>query len=263
MMRRSRSRPAIRSQVVIRPAEISGDAAGSESALLHVLDHLEAAEATGPSWWSSSRRPLPLRRPGSVQAAIDTARSERRFALLGLPASRVRLAGHGAGSSRSPTTTATAHAARTSAGTRREWLDLRRQDAGSSRARQPPGAARSPVYPNDPLQFSFQIDEPGDFELLERGWRDGLDPPAAPSLGGIRLLVLDFDGVMTDNRVLVAQDGAESVMCHRGDGWGIARLKERGVEVAVISTEANRVVEARCRKLGLGSSRHAMTSCRS
>jgi YrbI family 3-deoxy-D-manno-octulosonate 8-phosphate phosphatase len=68
----------------------------------------------------------------------------------------------------------------------------------------------------------------------------------------IRLLVLDFDGVLTDNRVLVSQDGTEAVWCHRGDGWGIARLKERGtVAIIVISTEANRVVEARCRKLGI------------
>ena len=64
--------------------------------------------------------------------------------------------------------------------------------------------------------------------------------------------MLDFDGVLTDNRVLVSQDGTEAVWCHRGDGWGIARLKERGaVRIIVISTEANRVVEARCRKLGL------------
>ena len=38
-------------------------------------------------------------------------------------------------------------------------------------------------------------------------------------LGAVRLLVLDFDGVMTDNRVLVHEDGTESVWCHRGDGW--------------------------------------------
>ena len=56
---------------------------------------------------------------------------------------------------------------------------------------------------------------------------------------------------MTDNRVLVSQDGTEAVLCHRGDGWGIARLKEQGMRITVISTEANPVVGARCRKLGL------------
>lgn len=72
-----------------------------------------------------------------------------------------------------------------------------------------------------------------------------------PDLKQIKLLILDFDGVLTDNRVLVDQHGTESVWCHRGDGWGIARLKESGLEILVLSTETNRVVMARCQKLGL------------
>jgi len=72
---------------------------------------------------------------------------------------------------------------------------------------------------------------------------------SSPLLDDIRLLVLDFDGVLTDNRVWVDQDGTEAVWCHRGDGWGIARLKEAGVEIVVLSTETNPVVAARCRKL--------------
>ena len=37
----------------------------------------------------------------------------------------------------------------------------------------------------------------------------------------INLLILDFDGVLTDNKVYVFEDGREAVVCHRGDGWGI------------------------------------------
>ncbi len=70
-------------------------------------------------------------------------------------------------------------------------------------------------------------------------------------LAQIKLLILDFDGVLTDNRVLVDQHGTESVWCHRGDGWGIARLKETGLEILVLSTETNPVVMARCQKMGL------------
>jgi YrbI family 3-deoxy-D-manno-octulosonate 8-phosphate phosphatase len=65
----------------------------------------------------------------------------------------------------------------------------------------------------------------------------------------VLLVVFDFDGVMTDNRVWVHQSGDEAVWCHRGDGWGIARLKEAGLEVLVLSTERNPVVTARCGKL--------------
>ncbi len=67
----------------------------------------------------------------------------------------------------------------------------------------------------------------------------------------VRLLVLDFDGVMTDNRVLVLEDGREAVLCSRGDGMGIGLLTAAGVPVAVLSKEVNPVVGARCRKLGI------------
>jgi D-sedoheptulose 7-phosphate isomerase len=58
---------------------------------------------------------------------------------------------------------------------------------------------------------------------------------------------------MTDNRVRVHQSGEEAVWCHRGDGLGIARLREAGFDVIVLSTEANPVVAARCRKLKIES----------
>lgn len=65
----------------------------------------------------------------------------------------------------------------------------------------------------------------------------------------IKLVVFDFDGVFTDNTVYVSQDGAESVRCWRGDGLGLARLRETGVETVILSTETNPVVTARSRKL--------------
>lgn len=71
----------------------------------------------------------------------------------------------------------------------------------------------------------------------------------AASLASIRLLVFDFDGVMTDNRVVVFEDGREGVLCSRGDGMGMDRLREAGLPVAVLSKEGNPVVSARCRKL--------------
>jgi YrbI family 3-deoxy-D-manno-octulosonate 8-phosphate phosphatase len=65
----------------------------------------------------------------------------------------------------------------------------------------------------------------------------------------VRLIGFDFDGVFTDNRVIVREDGKESVVCMRSDGLGLARLKEVGVEVIVVSTETNPIVEYRCKKL--------------
>jgi N-acylneuraminate cytidylyltransferase len=66
-----------------------------------------------------------------------------------------------------------------------------------------------------------------------------------------RLVVFDFDGVMTDNRVWVAEDGTESVACNRSDGLGLEKLRRLGVDLFVLSTESNPLVAARCRKLDL------------
>jgi YrbI family 3-deoxy-D-manno-octulosonate 8-phosphate phosphatase len=67
----------------------------------------------------------------------------------------------------------------------------------------------------------------------------------------VSLLALDFDGVLTDNRVWVAEDGTESVVCSREDSLGLQMLRERGITAMVISRETSPIVAARCRKLGI------------
>jgi N-acylneuraminate cytidylyltransferase len=62
-----------------------------------------------------------------------------------------------------------------------------------------------------------------------------------------RLVVFDFDGVMTDNRVWIASNGEEWVAASRGDGLGLDRLRRLGIELFVLSAEAHPVVGARCR----------------
>jgi N-acylneuraminate cytidylyltransferase len=101
------------------------------------------------------------------------------------------------------------------------------------------------------------IDTPSQWEhaewLMQHGDLQAVRPePAARRLPApVEWLILDFDGVMTDNRVWVDSDGRESVAAHRGDGMGLALLRQHGVQVAVLSTETDPVVAARCRKLGL------------
>lgn len=67
----------------------------------------------------------------------------------------------------------------------------------------------------------------------------------------VKLIVFDFDGVMTDNRALVDENGVESVFVSRADGQGVAILKEKGVAMVILSSEANKVVSKRAQKLGL------------
>ena len=68
----------------------------------------------------------------------------------------------------------------------------------------------------------------------------------------IELLVLDFDGVLTDDRVIQVEDGKEAVICSRSDGMGISLVKNL-VEVLVLSSEENSVVKKRCDKLKINS----------
>jgi YrbI family 3-deoxy-D-manno-octulosonate 8-phosphate phosphatase len=68
----------------------------------------------------------------------------------------------------------------------------------------------------------------------------------------VDLLIFDFDGVMTDDRVWVDQDGREMVAANRGDGHGIGLVRAQlGIEMMILSRESNPVVAARARKLKL------------
>ena len=105
-------------------------------------------------------------------------------------------------------------------------------------------------------RYAVDIDTPSDWMMAEiKLLHSGLQfvsPPVRLVLPEqIDLIVLDFDGVLTDNRVEVDQDGKESVIAHRGDGMGISLLKKAGYQIVILSTETNPVVSARASKLGL------------
>lgn len=67
----------------------------------------------------------------------------------------------------------------------------------------------------------------------------------------IRLLVLDVDGVLTDGRLQFDADGREQKVFHAQDGYGIRRLMEAGIEVAVISGRKSLAVKSRLAELRL------------
>ena len=67
----------------------------------------------------------------------------------------------------------------------------------------------------------------------------------------IECIFYDFDGVMTDNRVLIDMNGNECVFVNRSDGMAVSRIKALGIPQIIVSTETNPVVEARARKLNL------------
>jgi 3-deoxy-D-manno-octulosonate 8-phosphate phosphatase (KDO 8-P phosphatase) len=68
---------------------------------------------------------------------------------------------------------------------------------------------------------------------------------------GIRLLVLDVDGVMTDGRLHFGPRGEALKVFHVRDGFGIQQVRKAGIHVAVISGRQSPMVTARCRELGV------------
>lgn len=112
-------------------------------------------------------------------------------------------------------------------------------------------------YLIDP-RYTVDIDTP--FDWLRYEWlvrNSGLDmvDPASKHRRlpkKTSLVVMDFDGVLTDNLVNVDEDGKESIASSRGDSMGIRLVREGlPIEFIVISTEVNPVVSARCKKLNL------------
>jgi len=77
-------------------------------------------------------------------------------------------------------------------------------------------------------------------------------------LGGIRLVAFDIDGVFTDGRFYLSDEGVETKAFHTQDGYGIRRLLAAGVEVAVISGRRSAAVERRMAELGVA---HVFLDC--
>ena len=67
----------------------------------------------------------------------------------------------------------------------------------------------------------------------------------------VKMIICDFDGVVTDNLVLTDENGKETVSASRSDSMHIKALREKGVEVMILSSEPNPVVKARAKKMGV------------
>lgn len=103
-------------------------------------------------------------------------------------------------------------------------------------------------------RYTVDIDTPADWQRYEWLVSSGLEmvmpgPGRRPLPEKVALVVFDFDGVMTDNRVWVDQDGREMVVASRAEGPGLRGLEAKGIRTLVLSAEVNPVVTARCRKL--------------
>ena len=65
----------------------------------------------------------------------------------------------------------------------------------------------------------------------------------------IKLVFYDFDGVMTDNKAYLNENGDESVKINRSDGLGVNMISDLGIKQIILSTEKNKIVKKRASKL--------------
>jgi N-acylneuraminate cytidylyltransferase len=233
--------------VVERPKELAGDESSSESAVLHALDWLGEARLPDVTVLLQCTSPF-IDKAALGRAIRRVARNEADVAISVLPSHSFiwREGVHGL------------------VGVNHEaHVRLRRQDrkpevvetgafyvmrtAGliATRHRFHGRVVGEAVHP----LTAMEIDTTDDLALA-RAISSQLDNPRSTPVH-VDALVTDFDGVHTDDRAWLGEDGREFVAVSRSDGMGISQVKAAGIKVLILSTEANPVVRARAAKLGV------------
>jgi N-acylneuraminate cytidylyltransferase len=248
------ARQALRfgAKVIDRPVELSGDTASSESALLHALDELSSrGDLTPLLVFMQCTSPLTL--ASDIDQAIRTLVDAEADTCLTVTASHAFLW------RQNPVVGACGVNHDKAVRLRRQDCEPEFRENGAVYVMRTDGFRAEKhrffgktVISEMPAKRSVEIDDALDFDLVAVLMKAQLKELGCPSLfSNILGIVFDFDGVMTDNRVITDQHGNESVACDRSDGMGIALLRKAGYKLAVLSTEVNPVVSVRCKKLGV------------
>lgn len=239
-------------RVIWRPAELSGDSASSESALLHALDVLDEEGELHAPLLTFLQCTSPLTRAEDIDGAIEKLEAERADTCLAVTRFHYFLWEEVAGGARGINHD-------------KSIRELRQQrkpqylEAGSIYVMSIAGfrAAKHRFFGKTalfevPPETLAEIDDPIDFEIaalkLELLRRREM---AARLPRDLRVIAMDFDGVFTDNGVYLDESGREQVRCHRGDGLGLERLRLSGYQLVIVSKERNQVAGARAKKLSI------------
>jgi YrbI family 3-deoxy-D-manno-octulosonate 8-phosphate phosphatase len=237
-------------RVVVRPAAIAGNTASSESAVLHAITEVQG-DGPAPEVTVLVQCTSPFMNPDDLDGAIGRVLAGEADCCFSAVESHAFLWKYGPDglmginhdSSFRP---------------RRQDRDVEFRETGAFYAMRTDGLRRHgrrffgtliAQRVND--DHAMEIDTSDDLHMarlraavLEEQERiDGL-----PVID-IDAIVTDFDGVHTDDRLYLSQDGTETVQVSREDGMGVAMLLRAGVRMLILSTEVNPVVAARAAKL--------------
>ena len=238
--------------VVQRPADLAGDSASSESALLHALDAL-----AGSGWDEASvtlfiQATSPFIEPDDLDAAVAAvATGEADSVFAAVPSHAIIWRDEHGRNSRG------AFGVNHDAGVR-----LRRQDrpaefreTGAFYAMRTSGfrEARHRFFGRIAVHLvpdlhGVEIDTAADL-VVAQALANLIDGPSHAI--DVDAVVTDFDGVHTDDTAIVGEAGVEFVRVSRSDGHGVGRLREAGIPMLILSAETHPVVSARAAKLGV------------
>ncbi len=68
---------------------------------------------------------------------------------------------------------------------------------------------------------------------------------------GVKLVIFDVDGVLTDGSLILGDDGQEYKSFHSRDGHGMKTLQKYGVVIGIITARSSDVVRIRMESLGI------------
>lgn len=239
--------------VVMRPTEISGDLASSESALLHVLKEWERCDYI-PDHLLFLQCTSPFTRGEDIRGLVEHYLSEGAdSAFTGVVTHRYlwreQSDGNWEGVNHSKMVRE-----------RRQERVREIMENGAAYVFKAAGFLKhqhrffgKTVCWELPEEHGFEIDEPLDVTVVTTVAEAMQQAELASQLPvNVEAVVFDFDGVFTNNRVSLSQSGEESVTCSRGDGLALSKFKKYFPgKLLVLSTETNPVVTRRCEKLGI------------
>ncbi|TPV93868.1 MAG: N-acylneuraminate cytidylyltransferase [Myxococcales bacterium FL481] len=238
-------------QVVVRPAELAGDEASTESALIHVIDGLEA-DGWRPQTVVLLQCTSPFREPGQLDAALAHFRGSGCDSLLSVTRFRhfvwttdSRGAGYRPLTYDPQRRPRRQQIERTYCETGSFYI-FRREVLAQTGSRL---GGRIEVF-EVPADDALEIDEPRDLERA-RSLVWGRPPQLDPELSLADWLVLDVDGTLTDGAMHYSETGEVSKRFDTRDGFGLRLWQEAGGKVAWISGEASQASARRAHKLGV------------
>ncbi len=238
-------------EVIWRPSELSGDNASSESALLHALEYLQQSENYVPDFIVFLQCTSPLRLPNDIDNAIQKFLKENADSLLSVSETRKFI-----WKNINDRMTSISYDFKNRK--RRQDLEKIYFENGSIYIFKPHILTSYNNRLEGKISFHIMkdwqhidIDDEFDFNLAEVLFAKYLLNKEKLNIKNIKLFIYDFDGVLTDNKVLMDQFGKESVWVHRSDGLAISKIKKVGIRQIVLSTEQNPIVQKRAKKLGI------------